>query len=594
MQEVVDKSLKALAEKRLSKQADSRAIDALTSYIANNPGVQYEDLVRKSLELGQDPTTLIDRALGSVIVDKGGLNLNKPTVDLLNEVYESNPVPGYRYVVDPNNVKSATGKEVAKDLMGNEGVARGWRYKGESRGKPDFIAIEDAKDELGKMKAVVAGGHELKHSENRMIRPHFKSIGEAGELGHHYGPGTFEAQDLIKQVRDLPEDEKVLKEIEKRSKGLDKSNFKTLRSVSSPLGALFQSFKDLYKDTPVKANPIAQAKIAAAYEAMKHDPTNPDVIKAYDALIKETEDQFEDLQKNKGLKISRIGENTPNPYKSSADLIKDVKQNKHMAYFPTEAGFGASSAADAVQNNPLLRETKFIGPDGKPMLANDLFRVVHDYYGHVEGENKFGPTGEERAYQQHGKMFSPEAKKALATETRGQNSWVNYGPFGEENRANPANTKYAEQKTGLLPTWATEDLNKVENPKLARLHGVATVAARALGPLAVASGIAPLAVDIKEGKPNTALARAVSYAAPVGAEQLTDELMQTAELKDTSPELFDPEYRKMLMRIGQKRMEQGKSPIIKSFSGKEVDTSKTEESDYLNRIKALQELSSKG
>jgi len=365
------------------------------------------------------------------------------------------------------------------------------------------------------------------------------------------------------------------------------------KGVTSPLGAMIESIKDLYSDAPVKANPKAQAKIAAAYEAMKHDPTNPEVKKAYDSLIKETEQQFEDLQK-KGLRISKIGEDHPNPYKSSADLIKDVKNNKHMSYFPTETGFGASGAAEAVQNNPLLRETKFIGPDGKPMLANDIFRVVHDYYGHVEGENKFGATGEERAYQQHRKMFSPEAKKALATETRGQNSWVNYGPFGEENRANPANTRYAEQKTGLLPQWATEDLEKIENPKLSRLHGISTVAARALAPLAVLSGTVPIIADIKEGKPNTALARAVSYGAPIGAEQLTDELMQNAELKDTAPELLDPEYRKLLMRIGQKRMEQGKSPIIKSFSGKEVDTSKTEESDFLNRIKALQELNRKG
>ncbi len=224
-------SIKKLAEKKLSKDPNSKAIDALISYISNNPEVQYEDLVRKSLELGQEPRTLIDRALGSVIVDKGGLNLKKPTVDLLNEVYESNPVPGYRYVVDPNNVKSATGKEIAKDLMGSEGIASGWRYKGESRGKPDFIAIEDAKDELSKMKALVAGGHELKHTEDRMIRPNFKSIGEAGEIGHHQGPGTFEAQNLIKQVRDLPEDEKVVKEILKRSKGLDKPSFKVLRGI---------------------------------------------------------------------------------------------------------------------------------------------------------------------------------------------------------------------------------------------------------------------------------------------------------------------------------------------------------------------------
>lgn len=224
-------SIKKLAEKRLSKDPDSRAIDALTSYISNNPSVQYEDLVRKSLELGQDPTSLIDRALGSVIVDKNSLNLSKPTVDLLNEVYESNPVPGYRYVVDPSNVKSATGKEIARYLSGNEGIASGWRYKGESRGKPDFVAIEDAKDEAGKIRALVAGGHELKHTEDRMIRPHFKSSGTTGELRHHYGSGTFEAEDLIKKVRDLPDDEKIIKEIVKRSKGLDKPSFRVLKSV---------------------------------------------------------------------------------------------------------------------------------------------------------------------------------------------------------------------------------------------------------------------------------------------------------------------------------------------------------------------------
>jgi hypothetical protein len=366
------------------------------------------------------------------------------------------------------------------------------------------------------------------------------------------------------------------------------------RGVTGPAGAMLQSLKDLYTDAPAKSNSAAQAKIASAYEAMKHDPTNPEVQKAYQALIGETEQQFEDLQKNKGLKLSKIGGDFANPYKSSADLIKDVRENNHMAYFPTDDGFGAAGAADAAQSNPLLKETRFTGPDGKPMKANDLFRVVHDYYGHVDGENKFGATGEERAYQNHRKMFSPEAQKALATETRGQNSWVNYGPFGESNRANPADTKYAEQKTGLLPSWATEDLEKIENPKMHRLHGISTVAARALGPLAVGSSIVPLAADVKEGKYNTALARAASYAAPVGAEDMTANLMQEAELRDKSPELFDPEYRKLLQRIGQKRAEQGKSPVVESFSGQPVDTSATEESDIENRIKALQNLKSQG
>jgi len=51
----------------------------------------------------------------------------------------------------------------------------------------------------------------------------------------------------------------------------------------------------------------------------------------------------------------------------------------------------------------------------------------------------------------HKKDFSPLAQKALATETMGQNSWVNFGPYGEKNKKNPQNTTYAEQKAGLLP-----------------------------------------------------------------------------------------------------------------------------------------------
>ncbi len=549
---------------------------------------QAEDYINKSGDVLRDALrarNLSEEALAQKVLDNTGIPIPDKTSpigkkeDFLNRILQER-YPEIKNPIELRDMKDNAGEyfggkvSLNKNLINDRDIIKSTSdvlHEG-GHGYDDVkkLITPDSADDFNKeLRRLRAEGYDLKNMDP-------SEVYEAVAKKHHV---------QIPKLREGTYGLGALKSFMKSGE---------FKGVTSPLGAMLASLKDLYKDAPIKSNPNAQAKIAAAYEMMKHDPTNPDVIKAYNALINETEQQFEDLQKNKGLKISQIGENTPNPYKSSADLVKDVKQNKHMAYFPTEAGFGASGAADAVQNNPLLKETRFTGPNGKPMLANDLFRVVHDYYGHVEGENKFGPTGEERAYQQHSKMFSPEAKKALATETRGQNSWVNYGPFGEENRANPANTRYAEQKTGLLPEWATEDLNKVENPKLHRLQGVATFAARALAPLAVASGIVPLAADIKEGKPNTALARAASYAAPLGAEQLTDQLMETAELKDTAPELLDPEYKKLLMRIGQKRVEQGKSPVIKSFSGKEVDTSKTEESDFLNRVRALQDLSSKG
>jgi hypothetical protein len=231
-------------------------------------------------------------------------------------------------------------------------------------------------------------------------------------------------------------------------------------------------------DLEVKAKPHVSSKIAEAYSQMQHNPNDPKVAKAYQALIKETEDQFEALQKA-GLKISKITPDMQNPYKNSQALVEDITKNKHMFYFPTEQGFG--SGGD-FSNHPLFKESRLTGPDGKPMKANDLFRVVHDYFGHAKDGNKFGATGEERAYLEHSKMYSPEARKALASETRGQNSWVNYGPIGEVNRANPAATTYADQKAGLLPDWATKHIDEIDSPIKYRAKALAKIAGKAVAP----------------------------------------------------------------------------------------------------------------
>ena len=46
----------------------------------------------------------------------------------------------------------------------------------------------------------------------------------------------------------------------------------------------------------------------------------------------------------------------------------------------------------------------------------------------------------------------------MTSETRGQNSWVNFGPEAAFNAtASGADTVYADQKTGLLPLWVSEE-----------------------------------------------------------------------------------------------------------------------------------------
>ncbi len=201
----------------------------------------------------------------------------------------------------------------------------------------------------------------------------------------------------------------------------------------------------------VVVDKVRAKQIAKAYDTMKHAPDAPEVKKSYDALIKETTNQFKELRA-KGLKVSKIEPGMENPYKSSADMFADIEKNNHLYYFPTEQGFGSGASAGA---HPMLAKSGAkIGDED--LLANDVFRIVHDYNGHSVSKRKFGAKGEEGAWRDHMKMYSPDAQKALTTETRGQNSWVNFGPNGDFNRANPAKTVYADQKAGLLPDWARD------------------------------------------------------------------------------------------------------------------------------------------
>lgn len=203
-----------------------------------------------------------------------------------------------------------------------------------------------------------------------------------------------------------------------------------------------------------KVNPRRAGFIADAYERMPHDPSDPKVAASYKALADETMQQWQALQ-DSGAKIEFLKPGQADPYPGGPrDALADLRANNHLYVFPSEQGFGSGAAAAA--DNPMLASTGIKHGD-HDLLVNDAFRAVHDYFGHgMEGAH-FGPRGEENAWQAHKALFSPDALPALTTETRGQNSWVNFGPHGEANRANPRETIFADQKAGLLPSWATRE-----------------------------------------------------------------------------------------------------------------------------------------
>lgn len=229
----------------------------------------------------------------------------------------------------------------------------------------------------------------------------------------------------------------------------------------------YMAGRDFGAAAPDKYHPIDvehAAAIAKAFDEMPHAPNDPQVKAAYQALADETLAQYNAIVEKGGLKVTPVNAADYPYHGNPRAVVKDVADNNHMAFFKTDEGFG--SAPVELAEHPLLRPSGVKVGDHE-MLYNDLFRVVHDYFGHVKNGYGFRGAGEDNAWRAHAAMYSPEARRAMTTETRGQNSWLNYGPHGEFNRtANAADTIYAPQKIGLLPDWVMSD--RVAAPAVAK------------------------------------------------------------------------------------------------------------------------------
>lgn len=236
------------------------------------------------------------------------------------------------------------------------------------------------------------------------------------------------------------------------------------RVLARPIGPIEEAAADYMRSRGIDDfGPVGQypafdeqraARIAAAYDAMRHDPQDPLVRRAYDAMIEETMGQYRAL-KDLGIDFKFIPDGMADPYaRSPAMGYRDLVENGRLWVFPTEQGFGSGATALDVSSNPLLQRVGRVG-DLQNATANDAFRVVHDVFGHYgPGNPFFRHQGEERAWLEHSRMYSDEARGAMTSETRGQNSWLNFGPYAAQNRtALGADTVFADQKTGLMDPW---------------------------------------------------------------------------------------------------------------------------------------------
>lgn len=193
-------------------------------------------------------------------------------------------------------------------------------------------------------------------------------------------------------------------------------------------------------------------RIATAYDRMPKAPSSErarlDAEQSYAAFAKEVESQYRLIEES-GIKIEFT---TSDPYPNSAAMMRDLRENRRLRVFKTDPGTGTDP-------HPYLTPEQ-----------NDKFRAVHDFFGHAGEGYEFGPRGEDNAWRKHASMFSNMAIPAMTTETRGQNSWVNFLPKNMD--LPPRQRPFAEQKFGLLPPWAYDEvvkarLKRAEQPKLA-------------------------------------------------------------------------------------------------------------------------------
>ena len=185
---------------------------------------------------------------------------------------------------------------------------------------------------------------------------------------------------------------------------------------------------------PVQAQQVARDYIAAPEYDKAAEPH-------YKSLVEETKRQFDfmtsprsrgglgiDFEVTKEDPYSKPSRDGLRQIPDPAGMMRDVRDNNRIKVLSTHTTGG----------HPLLSDDE-----------NDMFRGVHDFFGHAATGRAFDASGEDAAYLSHAAMFSPHARLALATETRAQNMTNNSGLIPKEADGSPG---YAPQKVAIVPS----------------------------------------------------------------------------------------------------------------------------------------------
>ena len=222
-------------------------------------------------------------------------------------------------------------------------------------------------------------------------------------------------------------------------------------------------FWDKAKGTVALPDMDTIEEIAAEQAAGKPDK---ETEKSYVEFKSHLISQYESLL-DAGL-VVKAWEGEGEPYKvseekpwvpSSNRMREMVEETGEFYFFMTEKGFGEEGATEGA--HPFLQMSPVKTSDGKPMLYNDVFRVVHDAVAHLNGGFSFSTRGEMNAMLAHASTLPKDSWPALWAETFAQNAYY------EVHKTYAEQTYYSSKFVGLI-----EELQKQGEKKLETARGL--------------------------------------------------------------------------------------------------------------------------
>lgn len=180
----------------------------------------------------------------------------------------------------------------------------------------------------------------------------------------------------------------------------------------------------------VRTNAHDLKDIGRAYE--KLPDRDAKAIPSFQHMGHEVQQQYDHLTNRMGIKVHPVDYD---PYKNVHEMVSDLRNNKQIKVLKT-----ASTGS-----HPFFSDED-----------NDKFRAVHDAFGHAATGRGFDAHGEEAAFAAHSRMFSPHARPAMVSETRGQNAFLHL------------NGEFGDQKIAILPRHMHEMAHDLGQSRVAR------------------------------------------------------------------------------------------------------------------------------